>query len=159
MKLSEWRVWWTQRHSRHLNQPSILEDQQNRSLDHIQLGALGEKIAADFLVLNGRKILYRNYRGPYGGEIDIVARHGVFLTFVEVKTRRAGGLGRPLDAVNNKKRELMRRGARAWLKLLKKAEPPWRHDVVEVLLVHGKRPQVNIVEAVDTDPRREKSHS
>ena len=41
-----------------------------------EVGALGERIAADHLSLHGRKVLYRNYRGPRGGEIDIVARDG-----------------------------------------------------------------------------------
>ncbi len=145
-----WRKWWISRFSKVLNRQTQLENAQNQSLSHIEIGHLGEKIAADHLTTQGRKILYKNYRGPYGGEIDIVARHGEFLTFVEVKTRRSGGLGRPLDAITQDKRDLMRRGAKAWLKLLKNKEVPWRHDVVEVLVTHGELPQVTIVEDVKT---------
>jgi len=96
-------------------------------------------------VVNGRKILYRNYRGPRGGEIDIVARDGDTLSFVEVKTRTKKGYGRPLEAVTRDKQELLERGANAWLKLLGRRDLVWRFDVVEVILSDGQQAEVNIV--------------
>src|SRR2546421_87475 len=54
------------------------------------LGQEGERAAARFLrKYRGMRILMRNYRGP-AGEIDLIARDGDVLVFVEVKTRRAG---------------------------------------------------------------------
>lgn len=92
------------------------------------------------------KILYRNFRAPRGGEVDIVAREGRSLLFTEVKTRRAGGPGRPLEAVNENKRRLIRRGANEWLRLLGTREIPWRFDVIEVVLEEGEKPRIHRVE-------------
>lgn len=114
-------------------------------LGHIQIGALGERVAVDFLRAEGRKVLYRNFRGPRGGEVDIVARDGKVLSFVEVKTRTHDGYGRPLDAVDREKEQLIERGANAWLKLLGTRDIPWRFDVVEVILKDGEPPKVHVV--------------
>ena len=110
-----------------------------------EVGALGEGIAADHLSLHGRKVLYRNYRGPRGGEIDIVARDGQTLSFVEVKTRTRKGYGRPLDAVDRNKQQLIERGANAWLNLLGKRDLVWRFDIVEVILCDGELAEINVV--------------
>ena len=70
------------------------------SAGHLRLGARGEKLAARYLRRQGFKILYRNFRGRRGGEIDLVCRDRDTLVFVEVKTRTREDFGRPLDAVN-----------------------------------------------------------
>lgn len=109
------------------------------------LGNYGENVAADFLRASGCKILARNFQGPRRGEVDIVARDGKLLLFVEVKTRHAGTRIRPLDAVNRSKQELIERGANAWLKQLGTRKLPWRFDVIEVLAADGKKPRINHV--------------
>lgn len=111
----------------------------------MEVGDLGERVAVDFLKAEGRKVLYRNFRGPKGGEVDIVARDGEVLSFVEVKTRTWEGYGRPLDAVDREKELLIERGANAWLRLLGTREIPWRFDVVEVILREDAPPKVNLV--------------
>ena len=80
---------------------------------HIILGRKGEKVAARHLRSSGHKILFRNFRAPHGGEVDIVCRDRRHdeLVFVEVKTRSSEEFGRPLDAVDRKKRRLILRGA------------------------------------------------
>jgi putative endonuclease len=129
-----------------LNRPVTLVDRlTGEKFGHIRIGQLGEDIACARLRADGRKVLYRNYRGPKGGEVDIVARDGEVLSFVEVKTRVFGGRGRPLDAVNASKQEFIERGARAWLRLLGRQDFPWRFDVVEVILEEGKVPNVHVV--------------
>lgn len=90
-------------------------------------------------------MLYRNFRAPGGGEIDIVVRDGAELCFVEVKTRTKIGAGRPLDAVDAPKQELIEKGAREWLRLLRRDDMPRRFDVVEVFLIEGEKPQVSLV--------------
>lgn len=122
------------------------------------LGERGEAIAAVALRAGGAKVLYRNFRAPGGGEVDLVARERNVLLFVEVKTRTGEGHGRPLEAVNRKKRGLIRRGAREWLRLLGTRQIPWRFDVVEVLLIEGEKPKVNWVKnAFGSDEPRARS--
>ncbi len=109
------------------------------------LGEFGERVAADWLRANGCRILARNFKGPRKGEVDIVARDGTLLLFVEVKTRRAGTPIRPLDAVNRDKQALIERGANAWLKQLGTRNLPWRFDVLEIYVEDGCKPRVNPV--------------
>lgn len=110
------------------------------------VGRLGERIARAWLRGRGVKVLYRNFRAPGGGEVDVVAREGKVLLFVEVKTRTSEERGRPLEAVNREKQDLIRRGANEWLRLLGRRDLPWRFDVVEVVLREGERPKVHRVE-------------
>lgn len=131
--------------SRLLNAPSRLYGEDGVKLSRIEIGDLGERIACRQLKAEGRKILYRNYRAPKGGEVDIVARDGDILSFVEVKTRTYRGYGRPLDAVDSSKQELIERGANAWLRLLGTRQLTWRFDVVEVILSEEKKPSVLVV--------------
>jgi len=113
--------------------------------DRKWLGDYGEKVAVDFLLATRHKVLATNYRGPRRGEVDIVARDGKLLLFVEVKTRRVGAKVRGLDAVGPDKQRLIERGANAWLKSLGTRDIPWRFDVIEVSVEEGKPPRVNHV--------------
>ncbi len=82
-------------------------------------------------------MLYRNFRAPHGGELDIVCRdkrHNE-LVFVEVKTRTAEDYGRPFDAVDRKKQRLILRGAMTWLKMLDMPDITFRFDVVEIVMI------------------------
>lgn len=103
------------------------------NLSH-QLGRRGEKLAAKFLRRSGFKVLYRNFRAPRGGEIDIVCRDGDELVFVEVKTRSSRDYGSPASAVNREKQALIARGALAWLRLLDNPDLIFRFDIVEVVI-------------------------
>lgn len=77
--------------------------------------------------------------------MDLVAREGHTLLFVEVKTRCGDPRIRPLAAVNRAKQSLIKRGARHWLRQLGHRQLPWRHDVIEVILREGQKPEVNRV--------------
>ncbi len=131
--------------SRLLTTPASLVGRGGKKLSRMEIGDLGECIACAYLKARGCKVLYRNYRGPKGGEVDIVARSGKTLAFVEVKTRTRRGYGRPLDAVDVSKQELIERGANSWLRLLGSRDIPWRFDVVEVILEEDHVPDVNLV--------------
>ncbi len=125
-----------------------------------EIGELGEKIAAKYLQARGWKFLYRNFRAAEGGEVDLIFRGGDqldLLIFAEVKTRTRRDFGRPMRAVNQKKRELIVRGASEWLKFLSmeamfdgkpdlRRQISWRYDVVEIILEEGKKPDVTLVE-------------
>jgi len=113
---------------------------------HIALGRRGEELAVRFLRCNGCKILRRNFRAPHGGEVDVVCRdkrHNE-LVFVEVKTRSQEAFGRPLDAVDEKKRRLIIRGAMQWLRLLEMPDITFRFDVVEVVMTEP--PEIRRIE-------------
>ena len=111
-----------------------------------EIGLLGEHLAVKYLHQNGRRVLYRNYIGIHRGEVDIVARHGRTLTFVEVKTRTSAAFGRPADAVTHDKQLLIQRGALDWLRLLGHPRINIRFDIAEVLLMDGEEPKVNLIE-------------
>ena len=144
------------RFSRLLNSPWISEGEPIPDKDTV--GRYGEKLAARWLYVNGCKVLYRNYRGPRGGEVDIVVRQGNLLGFVEVKTRTSTAFGRPAAAVTLSKQALIVRGAAAYLRMLYGARDiPWRLDIVEVLLIPGRKPEVNWIQGAfqSTDVKRE----
>ena len=101
---------------------------------HLRRGITGEKLACRFLRKNGYKILYRNFRGRSGGEIDIVCRDRDTLVFVEVKTRGSEDFGRPFDAIKADQRRRISRGALAWLRMLDEPDILFRFDVVEVVM-------------------------
>lgn len=116
-------------------------------VDSAVIGQWGEHLAVLWLKRNGRKVLYRNFSAPGGGEVDVVCRHGKVLTFVEVKTRTYEGRERAAMAVNAAKEQLILRGARAWLKMLDQTkEVPRRCDIVEVILKEGEKPKVTVLE-------------
>ena len=77
------------------------------------LGRKGEAIAARHLVRSGLTIVERNWRCPQG-EIDLVARDGDEVVFVEVKTRSSVAFGHPLEAITPVKLARLRRLAGAW---------------------------------------------
>jgi putative endonuclease len=96
------------------------------------LGAAGEAEAEKALARAGLTILARRFRCR-AGEIDLVALDGRVVVFVEVKTRRGTGYGRPAEAVTARKRGHMVHAARVFLARLGPPSPPCRFDVVEVL--------------------------
>ena len=101
------------------------------------LGDAGERAAAEYLEAKGYRVLHRNYR--FGrGEIDIIARQGATIVFVEVKTRSNASYGAPEDAVTPAKVAQLRRIAAAWLAQRAIAEIDCRFDVVAVTAEGGK---------------------
>ena len=134
-------LWW--RCS--LRQKARLEIR-GRRMSNAEIGRAGEQLSVQWLRRHGRKVLYRNFAGPKGGEVDIVCRHGDTLTFVEVKTRTSEAFGRPADAVNLEKQRLIQRGATEWLRLLNRPVLAFRFDIAEVILTEGERPVVRVIE-------------
>ncbi len=122
-----------------------MTDASGEARDPQWIGRHGERVAVSWLRSQGCKILSRNYRGPKGGEIDIIARDGKLLLFVEVKTRIGTQPIRPLDAVDHHKQKLIERGARHWISQLGTARPTWRYDVMEIILHNGQKPHINHV--------------
>src|SRR5438045_7635377 len=113
---------------------------------HLRLGTRGENLACRFLRRNGYKILYRNFRGRTGGEIDVVCRERDTLVFVEVKTRTREDFGRPFEAIDRDKRKRISRGGLAWLRLLDDPDILFRFDVVEVIIAEGEPPRLELLQ-------------
>jgi putative endonuclease len=84
-----------------------------------ETGAAGEEIAANYLESKGYTILYRNWR-YMKKELDLVAKFNNELIIVEVKTRMAGSLISPIEAVNLKKQRFIITAANAFIE---------KHDV------------------------------
>jgi putative endonuclease len=96
------------------------------------LGDWGEAAAAVHLERNGYCILERNAR-TRAGEIDLVARHGETLVFIEVKTRSGTDYGDPLEAVTPAKSRRIRRLAAAWLAEHAEKRSEIRFDVIGIV--------------------------
>jgi putative endonuclease len=112
--------------------------------EHIKRGTSGEKLACRFLRRHGYKVLYRNFRGRSGGEIDIVCREADTLVFVEVKTRTRQDFGRPFETIARDQRRRISRGALAWLRMLDDPDILFRFDVVEVVVTE-KEPRIELI--------------
>ncbi|NOQ46212.1 MAG: YraN family protein [Desulfobulbaceae bacterium] len=109
------------------------------------LGRQGEDIAAAFLTRNGYTVIARNYRKTFG-EVDIVALHGEFLVFIEVKTRQSVRFGSPFEAVDRRKQQQLSKIALDYTVRNNLHDKPARFDVVSVLLQDTKQPLVDIIE-------------
>jgi len=108
-----------------------------------QLGDAGEDLAAAALRKQGYKILERNYQTPLG-EIDLIARHGKVLVFVEVKTRKSLRFGAPQEAVSPAKQARLKRLADYYLKEKRLESAQVRFDVVAITW-GGEGPQVETI--------------
>ena len=98
-----------------------------------EIGSGYEEMAAAYLIEQGYTILERNFRERYG-EIDIIARDGEYLVFVEVKYRKNEKNGDPAEAVGAYKQQRIRRTAQYYLyKKRMGTETPCRFDVVAIL--------------------------
>lgn len=95
------------------------------------LGILGEELACDTLARQGYVILARRYRTRLG-EIDIVARDGATVVFVEVKTRQGGAFGDGAEAVGPRKQQRIGTMALLYLARHGLVDVPVRFDVVSV---------------------------
>ena len=105
----------------------------------LRTGLLGEELAAVYLKHAGYQIVEKNYRCPLG-EVDIVARDGESLVFVEVKSRRSDKFGVPQLAVGAKKQEKLSKIALYYLKEKRLHGRQARFDVVAVrILSEGNR--------------------
>ena len=110
-----------------------------------KLGPLGEKLAARFLKSRGYRILPRNYVTSVG-EVDLVAREGDVLVFVEVKTRTTDDFGGPLLGVHRAKQRKLGLLARTYIAQKKLDEVPCRFDVVGILLGDNEKdPEIELI--------------
>ena len=118
------------------------------------LGELGEKLAADYLVERGYRVVLTNFKTPVGrnskgvqvtGEIDIIALDGETLCFVEVKTRRSADFTPVITAVDLRKQRQITRTARVYRNIFHIRDMSYRFDVVTVLARPETEPEIELV--------------
>ena len=96
-------------------------------------GAYYENLVAEYLKTQGYEILEKNYRCRIG-EIDLIAKEGETLVFVEVKYRRDDKMGNPKEAVDRKKQKKIYMTASYYLmRECGRMDIPCRFDVAAVL--------------------------
>lgn len=99
----------------------------------------GEGLAARYLQQLGYRLLARGHRNS-GGEIDLIARDGQVIVFVEVKTRQSTTHGLPSDAVDREKQRRLTRAALVYLKRRRWLDRASRFDVVSVVWKDDHQP-------------------
>ena len=119
------------------------------SLTRVELGALGEELAAEHLVGLGLVVLARNWRCRYG-ELDVIAADVSARTvvFVEVKTRTSDQFGGLAQAVTGNKVRRLRRLAGLWLAEQKASWAAIRIDVIGVRVGRRRTPEITHLEGV-----------
>ena len=105
------------------------------------LGERGEAIAAAYLRVLKFSIVERNFRCK-AGEVDIIAKDGKTLVFVEVKARRSLAFGPPQMAVTPVKQRQISKAALTWLAKHRLQDAGARFDVIAILLRDHEVPQI-----------------
>ena len=105
-------------------------------------GGAGEDLAAAVLVKKGFRLIERNYR--YGkGEIDIIAKDGDLLVFIEVKARKNLEFGPPELAITRGKQNQIKKIAAAYLYEKEIKDTQCRFDVVAIQFMPKQNPKIN----------------
>lgn len=105
---------------------------QNKRADHIELGIIGEEIAAQYLLRSGYKILRRNFFFDKA-EIDIIAqKEENTIVMVEVKTRNSDFFGDPQSFVTPKKIKLLVKAANEYI-ISNELNVEVRFDIIAIL--------------------------
>ena len=94
---------------------------------------MGEQLAAVYLKKKGLTIVERNYR-CFIGEIDIIARDGETIVFVEVKSRRSSGFGDPASSVDIRKQKKLSKVALAYVGEHNLENRRARFDVISIIM-------------------------
>lgn len=104
---------------------------------HNEFGARAEQLAAALLERNGWTILHRNWR--FGRrEIDLIARRGRTVAFVEVKARSRASHGHPLETIDWRKRRDLGIAASGWIARCGVPGEEYRFDAVHVLAAQAR---------------------
>jgi putative endonuclease len=111
--------------------------------ERLDLGKWGEDLALQKVKKLGYRCIVRNYRCPLG-EVDLIARDGDTLVFVEIKTRKGRSLGYAKEAVNRRKRRQLSKVALAYMKANGCSEARARFDVV-VINLEGKAEEIEVI--------------
>jgi putative endonuclease len=118
--------------------------------ERLDLGKLGEELALKKVERLGYKCIARNYRCALG-EIDLIAKDGDCLVFIEIKTRRGRSLGSIKEVIDKRKKRQLSKVALAYLKSNNYGDVKSRFDVVAISL-NRDREQIEVIQnAFDLD--------
>lgn len=114
-----------------------------------KIGDLGERAAERALKKRGYRIVERNYASQYG-EIDLIARDGAYLCFVEVRLRRTTDFGTPAETVNRQKQRRIAKTAMHYVQTHHLEDQAMRFDVVSVVAETAqsrlRNPTIEVIE-------------
>lgn len=105
------------------------------------VGRGGEAVAARYLEKNGYEILEKNYR-ILGSEVDLIAKKGEILSFIEVKTRGSDDFGMPEEFVDERKQRKIIRAAKVFIGRKIYEDFYVRFDIISVLN-RDEGPEIN----------------
>lgn len=112
------------------------------------VGNQGEFLACEYLKKQGYGIIERNFR-IRGGEIDIVAKDGDYLVFVEVKTRYSHEYGLPVESMTPWKIKHLKKAAQFYLLKIDWGDGPYRLDFVSVDFANSKdNPEMELIQNI-----------
>lgn len=139
MNLKRIRVDWLERTLAGLNRMARRRERSAMPA-HLTVGIEGKDAVFFYLMRKGYTVVARRWSsGEVPGDVDLIAWDGPMLCFIEVKTRTAHDMTPAEAAVNEHKRNVLRRLARRYVRQLpQKTAPPVRFDVVSVYLVPGQ---------------------
>jgi len=101
------------------------------------LGDHGEILAEEYLMNHGFKIIAKNFRSKRWGEIDIIAKDGETIVFVEVKTRSSKRFGNPEEAISYFKVKALKRTVSYYLMQNRISDVSLRFDVISIIKSEG----------------------
>ncbi len=142
--LSQMRITWLERALATLNGYARRRGRLDQTPAHLVTGSDGEDAALFYLRRKGYTVIARRWScGDRPGDIDLIAWQGSVLCFIEVKTRTAHDATPAEVAVDDHKRNVLRRLARRYMRQLNQhTPPPARFDVISVYLVRGQEKEI-----------------
>lgn len=132
---------------------SSIQDKYSETPATSLIGAKGERLATEFLLKKGFRLVLSNFKVPVGrnirgaivtGEIDLIAYDEDKLCFIEVKTRSSDEFASPLAAVDLRKQRQIIRTARVYRKIFHLPNRNIRYDVVSIILSQIERPKIKL---------------
>ena len=145
---------------------SIINDIRFDAFNSSKVGAEGERLALEFLLKNGYRIVCANFKTPVGrnrrdaivtGEIDLIGYDDAPLCFIEVKTRRSDEFAAPLAAVDLRKQRQIIRAARMYRKIFHLHQVRFRYDAVSVVLPETGKPRIELFKSFWTENKFRKN--
>ena len=112
-------------------QSGVRSDPSDWSDERHRLGVAAEERAIGYLRSRGWTVVAHRFRAGRV-EIDLVARRGALVAFIEVKSRRGDGFGSPLEAVTGAKRRELVKASRVWVDRCGRPSDIYRFDCIAI---------------------------